>query len=298
MDPPFVDDKTPICVPFILERLAVHRAVARESTPAGQPFLVGLNGVQGVGKTTLVRRLAAALRAEHGLETLVVSIDDFYLTHADQAALAADQPGNKLVQCRGQPGTHDLRLIHDFFEAICHGLPARVPRYDKSAFSGEGDRLPMAEWPWVNAAGQPKLDIVIVEGWCVGFATLSPSEVSGKWTARSRTLQDHDLQHLEFVNSQLQFYSALTELFDAFIHVDAEDTTWVYEWRLEQERQLRDQKGTGMTDAQVVKFVDAYYPAYELYVGHLRQGLFPDKLSAHLRIVVGKDRKVKQTFVL
>lgn len=296
-DPPFVDDKTPLCVPFILERLAVHRAVVPREA-AGRPFIVGLNGVQGVGKTTLVRRLATTLEADHGLATLVVSLDDFYLTRADQEALAAAQPGNRLVQCRGQPGTHDLALVRDFFEAVTRGLPARVPQYDKSAFAGRGDRVPVDRWPWVNAAGQPKLDVVVVEGWCVGFAALSPTEVSGKWNAPSRTLQDHNLEHLDFVNGQLQFYSVLTELFDAFIHIDAEDTTWVYEWRLEQERQLREQKGSGMTDEEVVKFVDAYYPAYELYVDHLRQGLFPDKLSSHLRLVVGKDRKVKQTFVL
>lgn len=37
---------------------------------------------------------------------------------------------------------------------------------------------------------------------------------------------------------------------------DAEKTEYVYEWRLEQESALRVAKGSGMTDEQVVKFVD------------------------------------------
>lgn len=93
------DDKSPICVPFILERLQLH--LRSGST---RPFIIGLNGVQGVGKTTLVRRLAETLRQDVGLETLVCSIDDFYLTHDDQVALAASMPDNKLVQVRGEPG--------------------------------------------------------------------------------------------------------------------------------------------------------------------------------------------------
>lgn len=94
-----MDDKSPICIPFILERLTAHQA--RNPT---KPFIIGLNGVQGVGKTTLVKALAEMLDDREGLKTLVVSIDDFYLTHADQLALAAAHPDNALVQNRGEPG--------------------------------------------------------------------------------------------------------------------------------------------------------------------------------------------------
>jgi D-glycerate 3-kinase len=95
--PQIIDDKSPICIPFILERLRQH-------TSSAKPFIIGLNGVQGVGKTTLVKALADTLRHQEGLETLVVSIDDFYLRREDQVALAASQPDNALVQVRGEPG--------------------------------------------------------------------------------------------------------------------------------------------------------------------------------------------------
>lgn len=37
---------------------------------------------------------------------------------------------------------------------------------------------------------------------------------------------------------------------------DAEDTHYVYDWRLEQESRMREAKGKGMTDAQVIDFVN------------------------------------------
>ncbi|KAK7981814.1 hypothetical protein PG988_004052 [Apiospora saccharicola] len=299
-----VDDKSPICIPFILERIKEQQRIRQLNLkqhlgPDQQrPFVIGLNGVQGVGKTTLVSALAKVLRSEHGLETLVVSIDDFYLTHEDQKALAADQPDNKLVACRGEPGTHDMKLASAFLDAVIHGRPASVPQYDKSAHAGKGDRVPQSHWAFVNGRGQPKVEVVILEGWCVGFRPLSPMEITALWMAPSRTLQQHDLQHLEFINSRLEAYEAMTAMFDAFIHIDAEDLEWVYDWRLEQEVNLVREKGSGMTREQVVKFVDAYYPAYELYSSKLRQGVFADKLSCHLRLVVSKDRRVKETFII
>ncbi len=117
-----VDDKSPICIPFILERLAAHQreqqaAVAAAAAAGGgqRPFMIGLNGVQGVGKTTLVRALAETLEEREGLPTLVVSVDDFYLAHADQVALAEAHPDNALVQYRGEPGNYSLSLSLSFF---------------------------------------------------------------------------------------------------------------------------------------------------------------------------------------
>ncbi|KAF2650435.1 D-glycerate 3-kinase [Lophiostoma macrostomum CBS 122681] len=284
LEPPqIVDDKSPICIPFILDQLQ-----KRTTTAVSKPFIIGLNGVQGVGKTTLVRALASTLRGK-GVKTLVVSIDDFYLKHEDQLTLAASHADNALVQVRGEPGTHDMTLAQDFFEALCDGRPTRLPQYDKSAYSGKGDRIPDSQWELVDG-----VQMVILEGWCVGFQALAANEVVAKWKAPSRTLQRHKLEHLQFVNEKLRAYDAITDLFDAMIHIDAEDNEYVYEWRSQQEAMMRQEKGTGMTDSQVVDFVDAYYPAYELFSDKLRRGLFADRIGRQLRLVVGKDRRVKQ----
>ena len=45
-------------------------------------------------------------------------------------------------------------------------------------------------------------------------------------------------------------------MLDAFVFIDAEDTQYVYDWRMQQERALRADKGTGMPDDQVINFVN------------------------------------------
>ncbi|TQV98883.1 hypothetical protein V2A60_007417 [Cordyceps javanica] len=297
----FVDDKAPICVPFILEHLAAHRA--RHANDAGHslqvttpPLVVGLNGIQGAGKTTLVAALTAALKQE-SVHAVVCSIDDFYLKHDDQEALAAQHPANALVQHRGEPGTHDVALATQVFTRLVHGQPTTIPQYDKAAFQGRGDRLPESAWLPVNQPGQPRIDVLMLEGWSVGFRPIPDDELERRWNAPSRTLQSHRLEHLRFVNDNLRAYDALTNLFDIFIQIDAEDTQYVYIWRAEQEDHLRLIKGNpnaGMTQDQVVRFVDGYYPAYELYTDGVRSGIFSDRPGCQLRMVVGRDRCVKQ----
>lgn len=98
-----IDDKSPHCIPFILERLKLHQAKQQD-----KPFFIGLNGVQGAGKTTLVSALQETLSKQEGLQTLVCSIDELYLKHEDQVALAKEHTLNPLVQHRGEPGKEFL----------------------------------------------------------------------------------------------------------------------------------------------------------------------------------------------
>jgi len=289
----FVDDKTPICVPFILDLLKSHPASTK-------PFVIGLNGIQGAGKTTLVRALASALESQ-GVPTLVCSIDDFYLNHEDLVALGRDNADNALWQHRGEPGTHDLPLAKAFFDKVMKGEPTKLPVYDKSAYAGHGDRAPEAQWTPVNQPGQPPIKAVILEGWSVGFRALSDAEVEAKWEGPSRTLGLHKLEHLLLINEQLRHYDALTDLFDAFIHIDAKDLNFVYAWRTQQEEHLRRDKGdpnAGMSVEQVVRFVDGYFPAYELYTDGVRAGVLPGQTGKQLRMVVDEDRKVKDVLRL
>jgi len=190
-----------------------------------------------------------------------------------------------------------MLLARQFFEALKQGRETRVPVYDKSAFNGQGDRVPASEWRSVNGPGEEKVKVVIFEGWCVGFRALAPEEVEAKRREESVTLKRHRLEDLLFVNEKLGDYEVLNEAFDAFIHIDAEETGFVYEWRQEQEEALRREKGVGMSRDEVERFVDGYYPAYELFTNKLREGLFAgreDGKGRQLRLVVGRDRRVKE----
>ncbi|KAF2469695.1 putative uridine/cytidine kinase [Lindgomyces ingoldianus] len=298
-----VDDKSEHCIPFILECLSTHRKKYLDEGQQPPPFFLGLNGVQGAGKTTLVNTLCKTLRSPpHSLPTTVLSIDDFYLTHTAQVALAESQPDNRLVQHRGQPSTHDLTLGASVFAALKARQPVKIPVYDKSQFSGQGDRAVESTWEEVNRRSDSSIDVVVFEGWCVGFRPLSDAEVEEKWTEARQgkfgetQLEHHQLQDLLFINRALREYDVLTDSLHAFIHIDAEDTKYVYEWRLEQEVGLRASRGTGMTDEQIIHFVDGYYPAYELYTATLRRGIFDSgEAGRQLRLVVGRDRRVKST---
>jgi D-glycerate 3-kinase len=201
-------------------------------------------------------------------------------------------------------GTHDMRLARELFTALKNGTPVRIPQYDKSAYDGQGDRVPSSQWEEVNRLGHVKVQVIIFEGWSVGFRALAPEEVERKQATsrgqKSATLWKHRLEDLLFVNEKLREYDVMTDMFDAFIHIDALETVYVYDWRQEQEAALRKDKGAGMTDEQVIKFVDGYYPAYELFTDALRCGVFkgPESKGKQLRLIIGRDRKVKEAITI
>lgn len=255
--------------------------------------------MQGAGKTTLVAKLQETLMNK-GFETLVLSIDDLYLKHEDQVQLAEEHRDNALIQHRGEPGTHDMKLAQELFTALLTSSPTSIPSYDKSAYFGSGDRAPSSSFKRINQPSQPNIQVIIFEGWCVGFRALTSTQVEEKYKNSMKnldsTLPKHKLEHLLFVNERLKEYDVMTDTFDAFIHIDAAETKFVYKWRLEQETALRRDKGTGMSDKQIVKFVDGYYPAYELFTDGVRSGVVKGKgketEGAQLRLVVGRDRRV------
>ena len=156
----------------------------------------------------------------HNLPNVVLSLDDFYLTHTDQESLAKSQPDNPLVQHRGQPSTHDLPLLISTLESLKERWLTQLPRYDKSAFSGAGDRTDSSTWEQVNEPETPSIEVVILEGWCVGFRPLSNYDLEHKWlSAREKEESGHGngqlgklkLEDVFFVNDKLKEYDSVTE---------------------------------------------------------------------------------------
>ena len=50
----------------------------------------------------------------------------------------------------------------------------KLPRYDKSAYDGKGDRADQADWPVIEAP----LDVILFEGWMLGFTPVSDEAAS------------------------------------------------------------------------------------------------------------------------
>ncbi|GAW23913.1 hypothetical protein ANO14919_134900 [Xylariales sp. No.14919] len=312
-----------LAVSLVLPSIQAHQQAVRDQGDARRPFVLGLSGLQGSGKSTWATGLAKALSDCHHFKTAVLSLDDLYLPHAKLVQLRESNPGNSLYRNRGQPGTHDEALARKFFDHLYDGEDAALPRFDKSRFNGEGDRVPENEWQ--NIPSYPPLDIIIFEGWCIGFLSLSDPDLKAKWSAARKTtgggdndgadrddgdgghealptaiLGTHSFEDIELLNDNLRRYNEAfmgPRHFDYLIHLDTDRLANVYRWRMQQEDALRATKGMGQTDEEVIEFVRVYMPAYELYLEKLRNEPFvPHKsvsgLRTQARIQLDDDRKV------
>ncbi|KAI9485109.1 P-loop containing nucleoside triphosphate hydrolase protein [Zychaea mexicana] len=283
-----------------------------------RPFIVGVSGCQGSGKTTLCDTLVHLLSNEpHNLSVVSFSLDDFYLTRNDQANLAATNPNNKLLQVRGQPGSHDLPLARSTFTQLLdpETTSVAIPSYDKSCFGGLGDRRDKSQWKTVYAP----YDVILFEGWSQGFKPLPPAELKRMYQEATGRMALQPLASLEQINRNLaQYEDDLYAFFDIFIHLSPADPEQVYNWRLQQEHHMKSTRSVdGMSDESVRAFVDTYMPAYELYlprldrVGFFGQGLRGETLKPyegqkradggysglerHLRLVLDQERRVIRT---
>ncbi len=268
---------------------------------SSKPIVLGITGLQGSGKSTWASKIVEILTSEHQLQSITVSLDDFYKTHDGLIAQRDQDPQNGLYRVRGQPGTHDEQLAAQFFEeleAYSGDGELRIPSFDKSQFGGEGDRAPVADWHVVTR----KPAVVVFEGWCVGFQPLPESAVEEKHSLALagklpiNTPAQHQLEHLLEVNNNLERYCNAfmgPQHFDFFIHIDTNDLRNVYVWRLEQEHKMIAAKGSGMSDEQVKAFIDRYMPSYEIYLDTLRQGLFEDR-GRMVRVVLDRQRSVER----
>ncbi|KAG6381942.1 Rer1 family-domain-containing protein [Boletus reticuloceps] len=282
-----------------------HRA--RLSTRSHQPPLfVGVQGPQGSGKTFLTSRLRALLAdPPYSLSVAVLSIDDLYLSHAGLTALAVAHPRNRLLHGRGQPGTHDVVLgctIMSALKAINDGSrtgddqgtgagtdvgmgQVALPVFDKSLYDGAGDRA-------LNTrAVRAPIDVVVLEGWCVGFYPVTRAEVEARWEGRGVPELDSltgecgfdmreyvGLEDVLEVNALLQAYVEWWQALDAFIQIRGPSLAVVYRWRLQQEQEMKVKNGgRGMTDAEVKTFVDRYIPGYAFFGDGVRKGALDEQ---------------------
>ena len=232
---------TPLC-----EQLLKHQEGATK------PFIVGINGSQGSGKSTLTSFVEYYLSSVHGKQVVSLSIDEFYFDQSQRNALAIKV--HPLLATRGVPGTHNIPLALDTLRNLDSGSRTLLPRFDKAT----NNPFPTEQWPVI--ASSP--DFIILEGWCVGATPQSQSELKPP------------INHLEevedplgiwrsFVNTELAGdYQTLFAKIDYRIMLKAPSFDCVYQWRLEQEHKLAKKAGknsTGvMSDEEVANFVQHY----------------------------------------
>ena len=232
------------------ERLASRLAAHGDKT-----YVLGINGAQGTGKSTLAHLLRDYLKSDYDKNVVVLSIDDIYLTRDERAALA--QNVHPLLTTRGVPGTHDVALgiaVIKELGALQAGEVCKVPRFDKSC----DDRCVPAEWATVTGP----VDLVIFEGWCVGSMAQYDDELEEPINPLE-TSQDTDGRWRRYVNEQLRGdYLNLFKLIDSLLFLKVPDFQAVQRWRLEQEHKLRASAGADasavMSDEQVAEFIQHF----------------------------------------
>lgn len=255
---------------------AARRGSRSSGASSAAPGVLGLSGPQGSGKSTLAAQIVEGLSLL-GRRAVSVSIDDFYLTRDEQRALAAAHPGSRELEHRGYPGTHDVALgarTLDALTGLRAGERVRVPSYDKGAFAGRGDRRAAAEWPEVKGP----LDLVVLEGWMLGFEPVRPSDALGA---------------LEAPNAALARYAAWHARLDAFVLLDVADPEAIVRFRVDAERGRRAAGEEALSDADAEDYIRRFLPAYRAWVPPLRARCAEGRVGGAERILViplGVDR--------
>lgn len=232
--------------------LAMQLATQRQQL--NRPFIQGILGGQGTGKTTLAKILTLILQ-ELGYQTLSLSLDDLYKTYDERLALQQQDP--RLIW-RGPPGTHDVELGLSVLNQIRNSQsPVAVPRFDKSAHHGAGDRTT----PEIVA----NVDIVLFEGWFVGAQPIHPTAfenppppiLTAAQTAFARDMND-----------RLKDYLPLWEQLDSLIVLYPTDYRCSLEWRKQAEHQMKAAGKNGMSDEEIERFVEYFWQALhpELFI--------------------------------
>lgn len=221
------------------------KCIAGES---GRPLVVGINGAQGSGKSTLCRFLEVLL-AERGLNALTLALDDLYLGRAERGRLAVED--HPLFATRGVPGTHDVALGEAVLEALAAGRPADLPRFDKA----EDDRAGR------GIRADPPVDVILFEGWCVG-AVPQPAGLLGEPVNRLEAEEDADGTWRREVNRRLATdYAALFGRIDLLVMLKVADFEAVRANRKLQEEKLARIRPGGtalMDDAALDRFLMHY----------------------------------------
>ena len=211
-----------------------------------RPLIQGILGMQGAGKSTLTAILCLILQ-ELGYTSLTLSIDDLYKTYADRQRLQQQDP--RLIW-RGPPGTHDVDLGIEILDRLRSAQAADIPRFDKSAHQGQGDR---SGFESVQAA-----DIVLFEGWFTGLFPLPDKTFE---TAPNPIQTPEDRAFARAMNQSLSAYLPLWERLDTLIVLQLTNYQLSKRWRMDAERVAISSGKSGMGDAEVAQFVDYFWKA-------------------------------------
>ena len=220
-----------------------------------KPFILGLSGGQGSGKTTISSIISIILNKYFKLNVFKISIDDFYKTRKKRLELS--KKVHPLLMVRGVPGTHDINIMLDFFKRIKEKKfkSIKLPRFNKATDDRYNKKL------WYSVKRRP--DVIIFEGWCVGAK--AEQNYSLKTPINSlEKLKDQKQIWRRFVNKQLKSkYKKLYDQLNCLLFIKAKNFSLLRYWRIKQEKKLRlkskrSNKLKIMSDKEIINFMQTY----------------------------------------
>ena len=220
-----------------------------------KPFIVGLGGGQGAGKTTITSIISIVLKKYFKLNVFKISIDDFYKTRKERFLLSKKL--HPLLMTRGVPGTHDINFILDFFKKAKSNKfkSLKLPKFNKAIDDRCKKKL------WYSIKKRP--DVIILEGWCVG-ARAEKNKTLKKAINSLERVDDLKLVWRKFVNQQLKLkYKKLYNQLNCLLYLKVNNFGLLQRWRLKQERKLwlKNRKLSNnkvMSKKEVIKFMGTY----------------------------------------
>ena len=219
------------------------------------PLIVGLAGGQGSGKTTISSILSLILKKYFKLKVFKISIDDFYKTKKQREILSKNK--HSLLLTRGVPGTHDIKIMLDFFRKIKtkNFKSLKLPKFNKA----NDDRYKKKHWYKLKS----RPDVVIFEGWCVGAKPQSSKLLKKPINALEKAY-DKSLKWRRFVNLQLKTnYKKLYSQLDSLLYLKVKNFNLLKKWRIKQEEKLwlkaKSRKNLKiMNKKEVINFMQTY----------------------------------------
>ena len=220
-----------------------------------KPFIVGLGGGQGTGKTTIASIISIVLKKYFKLNVFKISIDDFYKTKKERILLSKKVHPSLIT--RGVPGTHDVSSMFSFFKRVKskNFRALKLPKFNKAIDDRYNKKL------WHSIKKKP--DIIIFEGWCVGARAEKNNSLKKAINSLERN-SDKKLIWRKFVNQQLKLkYKKLYTQLDCLLFLKANNFRLLQQWRLKQEKKLwlknkRSRNNKIMNKKDVIKFMQTY----------------------------------------
>lgn len=226
---------------------------------ADRPFIQGILGGQGTGKTTLSQILCLLLQ-QLDQPAVGLSLDDLYLPYAQRQALQQQDPQ---LRWRGPPGTHDIDLglrTLSTLKTAAPGEQVALPQFDKSLHEGQGDRI--------SPIYRPAPQIILFEGWFVGAQPLEETVFAAESRLPDPIVTTADRQFAQSCNRRLRDYVPLWSLIDNLMVLYPTDYRLSQQWRQQAEHRMKAQGNPGMCDLEIADFVTYFWKALHplLYV--------------------------------